>query len=49
MSDEDKKLEAAAEAWVNLLFAQIEAKKQQKIKKSATKTSKDSHGRALQL
>lgn len=47
MSDEDKKLEAAAEAWVNLLFAQIEAKKQQKIKKSATKTIKEAQSRAL--
>ena len=32
MNDEDKKLEALAEQWVNILFAHIEAKKQQKAK-----------------
>jgi len=41
MSKEEKELEAAAEAWVNLLFAQIEAKKQQKVQKSATELAKD--------
>lgn len=30
MSDEDKKLEAIAERWVNMIFMQIESKKQQK-------------------
>lgn len=37
MSDEDKELEAAAEAWVNLLFAQIESKKQQKAQAKVKK------------
>lgn len=37
MSEEDKKLEAIAEQWVNLMFAQIEAKKQQKTKGSKNK------------
>lgn len=32
MNDEEKKLEALAEQWVNLVFAHIEAKKQQKDK-----------------
>ena len=37
MNDEDKKLEALAEQWVNILFAHIEAKKQQKAKSSKNK------------
>lgn len=37
MSNEDKELEAIAEQWVNLMFAQIEAKKQQKNKSSIDK------------
>ena len=39
MNDEDKELEAIAEQWVNLMFAQIEAKKQQKTKSSKDKKS----------
>lgn len=39
MNDEDKELEAIAEQWVNLMFAQIEAQKQQKIKSSKDKKS----------
>jgi len=39
MSEEDKQLEAAAEQWVNLIFAHIEAKKQQKTKSSKNKNS----------
>lgn len=34
MSDEDKELEAIAEQWVNMIFAQIEAKKQKQTKTS---------------
>lgn len=32
MNNEDKELEAIAEQWVNLIFAQIEAEKQKKTK-----------------
>lgn len=31
MNDEDKKLEAIAEQWVNMIFAQIEAKKKKPV------------------
>lgn len=37
MTDEDKELEAIAEQWVNMIFAQIEAKNQQKIQVSKKK------------
>lgn len=39
MNAEDKELEAIAEQWVNLMFAQIEAKKHQKAKGSKNKKS----------
>ena len=47
MNKEDKKLEALAEQWVNIVFAQIEANKQ-KAKVSKTKVKEDKNGFPLQ-
>lgn len=47
MNDEDKKLETIAEQWVNMVFAQIEAKKQ-KASVSEKENKEDKKGRYLQ-
>jgi hypothetical protein len=41
MNKEDKQLEAAAEQWVNIIFAQLEVKKQDKQLPSNNKGEED--------
>ena len=41
MNKEDKQLEAAAEQWVNIVFAQLEVKKQDKQSPSNNKVEED--------
>ena len=45
MNNEDKKLEAIAEQWVNIIFAQIEVERQDK--KSSSSNKNDDEGRLL--